>query len=80
MSTGLHETRTVGDPRIEEVSPGIFAYIQPDGSWWINNTGCLVGASGVVNLQRGTPTHLPGVKPEGSVLRSAGDPPAGARA
>jgi hypothetical protein len=38
MSTGVDETGTIGDPRVEEVSPGIFAYIQPDGSWWINNT------------------------------------------
>jgi cyclase len=50
MSTGLHQTRTVGDPRIEEVSRGIFTYIQPDGSWWINNTGFLVGATGVVSV------------------------------
>ncbi len=26
-------------PRLEEVSRGVCAYIQPDGSWWINNTG-----------------------------------------
>ena len=34
----------------EEVSEGIFAYIQPNGSWWINNTGFLVGAKGVVSV------------------------------
>lgn len=34
----------------EEVSDGIFAYIQPDGSWWINNTGFLVGRRGVVSV------------------------------
>ena len=34
----------------EEVSEGIFAYVQPDGSWWINNTGFLVGAKGVVSV------------------------------
>lgn len=33
-----------------EVSDGIFAYIQPDGSWWINNTGFLVGRTGVVSV------------------------------
>src|SRR5262249_47281459 len=26
-----------------EVADGVFAYIQPDGTWWINNTGFLVG-------------------------------------
>jgi cyclase len=33
---------------LREVSDGIFAYLQPDGSWWINNTGFLVGRNGVV--------------------------------
>lgn len=32
-------------PRIEEVSGGIFAYIQLDGSWFLNNAGCVVGAN-----------------------------------
>jgi cyclase len=26
-----------------EVADGVFAYVQPDGTWWINNTGFLVG-------------------------------------
>jgi cyclase len=30
-------------PRVEEVSDGVYAYIQPDGSWYINNTGFLAG-------------------------------------
>lgn len=33
-----------------EVSDGVFAYVQPDGSWWINNTGFLVGRRGVVSV------------------------------
>ena len=33
--------------RVEEVSAGIYAYIQPDGTWWINNAGFIVGASRV---------------------------------
>jgi cyclase len=35
-------------PRTEEVADGVYAYVQPDGSWWINNTGFVVGASGVL--------------------------------
>ncbi len=31
-------------PRIEEVSPGIYAYIQMDGSWFLNNAGAVVGS------------------------------------
>lgn len=34
----------------QEVSEGIYAYVQPDGSWWINNTGFLVGRRGVVSV------------------------------
>jgi cyclase len=35
-------------PRTEEVADGVYGYIQPDGSWWINNTGFVVGSSGVL--------------------------------
>src|SRR5262249_57861848 len=41
---------SIADARLEEVSDGIYAYIQPDGSWWINNTGFLVGRHGVVSI------------------------------
>lgn len=33
-----------------EVSDGIYAYIQNDGTWWINNTGFMVGATGVIAI------------------------------
>ncbi|NDU73903.1 MBL fold metallo-hydrolase [Actinomadura sp. DSM 109109] len=39
-----------GSPRLEEVSDGIFAYLQPDGTWWINNTGFITGARGVASV------------------------------
>ena len=29
---------------------GIFAYVQPDGSWWINNTGLLIGPDASVSI------------------------------
>jgi len=34
-----------GEPRLEEVAEGCFAYVQPDGSWWINNTGLVTGSA-----------------------------------
>ncbi|MFD1932182.1 MULTISPECIES: MBL fold metallo-hydrolase [Nonomuraea] len=37
-------------PRVEEVSDGVYAYIQPDGSWWINNTGFMAGRRGVISV------------------------------
>lgn len=38
----------LGPPRVEEVAESVFAYVQPDGSWWINNTGFVVGDSMVM--------------------------------
>ncbi len=35
---------------MREVSPGVYAYVQPDGTWWINNTGFLTGPQGVVSI------------------------------
>jgi cyclase len=32
------------------VSDGVYAYIQPDGSWFINNTGFMAGATGVTSI------------------------------
>ena len=34
-------------PTVEEVSPGIYAYIQLDGSWGLNNTGFITGNDSV---------------------------------
>lgn len=34
------------DPYVEEVTDGVFAFVQPDGSWMINNAGFVVGNSG----------------------------------
>jgi cyclase len=40
----------LGEPSVVEVSDGVYAYIQPDGSWWINNTGFLAGSQGVISI------------------------------
>ena len=49
--SSLHSDITVpGRPEVREVSAGIYAYIQPDGTWWINNTGFLVGPQGVISV------------------------------
>jgi cyclase len=37
-------------PETVEVADGVFAYVQPDGSWWINNTGFLVGPDAVTAI------------------------------
>jgi cyclase len=40
----------LGPPETVEVADGVFAYVQPDGSWWINNTGFLVGQRSVTAI------------------------------
>ncbi len=50
MSSHTHDITSPGPPRLEEVSDGIWAYVQPDGTWWINNTGFAVGPQGVVTV------------------------------
>src|SRR6185437_4657867 len=47
MSASADAPARLGSPHVEEVSVGVYAYIQPDGTWWINNTGFLVGATRV---------------------------------
>lgn len=37
-------------PTLEEVSPGIFAYVQLDGSWFLNNAGFVVGRDAAVAI------------------------------
>ncbi len=46
MTSSTHDhidAGTWGEPHIEEVAEHVFAYIQPDGGWWINNTGFVLG-------------------------------------
>jgi cyclase len=50
MSSLRSDITTPGRPEVREVSAGIYAYIQPDGTWWINNTGFLVGPQGVISI------------------------------
>ena len=48
MSTAqIPQDATIPDPTVEEVSDGVFAYIQLDGSWGLNNAGFVVGNDGV---------------------------------
>ncbi|MGH9007171.1 MAG: MBL fold metallo-hydrolase [Acidimicrobiales bacterium] len=50
MTSAAHDHHSLPPPRVEEVSDRVFAYVQPDGTWCINNTGFLVGSNGVVNI------------------------------
>lgn len=37
-------------PEAREVSDGVYAYIQPDGGWLVNNAGFVVGRQGVISI------------------------------
>jgi cyclase len=49
-SHGHPDDAELGPPETVEVGDGLFAYVQPDGSWWINNTGFLVDDDRVVAI------------------------------
>jgi len=36
--------------QIQRISEALYAYLQPDGSWYLNNTGFLVGPAGVISI------------------------------
>jgi cyclase len=42
-----HDHPDLPPPTVEEVGAGIYAYVQLDGSWGLNNCGFLVGRDGV---------------------------------
>ncbi|MDO8615075.1 MAG: MBL fold metallo-hydrolase [Dehalococcoidia bacterium] len=46
----LPDDAEVPPPRVEEVSEGIFAYIQPNGGWGLNNAGFIVGREAVTAI------------------------------
>ena len=50
MSASRHEHPELGPPELIEVADRVFAYIQPDGSWYINNTGFVVGDESVISI------------------------------
>jgi cyclase len=33
-----------GEPALHELAPGVFAWVQPDGTWWVNNAGAVSAA------------------------------------
>ncbi|WP_431046216.1 MBL fold metallo-hydrolase [Streptomyces sp. P1-3] len=67
MSSSTHDITVPAAPRVEEVAEGVYAYVQPDGTWWINNTGFLVGRRGVISVdacatERRTRAYLDAIK------------------
>ncbi len=45
-----HDDGPLDPPHLVEVANNVYAYIQPDGTWWINNTGFIVANDGVTAI------------------------------
>jgi cyclase len=50
QTAGRSGGQVAAAPATVRVSDGVYAYIQPDGSWYINNTGFLVGDQGIISI------------------------------
>jgi cyclase len=50
MSASARDHPELGPAQLIEVADGVFGYVQPDGSWYINNTGFVVGRSSVISI------------------------------
>jgi cyclase len=50
MSAHGHDHGELDPPRVEQVADDVYAFIQPDGTWWINNAGFVVGNEGVIAI------------------------------
>ncbi|WP_429952315.1 MBL fold metallo-hydrolase [Leucobacter allii] len=37
-------------PTLQEVAGGVWAYVQPDGGWMVNNMGLIAGADGATSI------------------------------
>jgi len=45
-----HGHEALAPPRVVEVADRVYAYVQPDGSWWINNAGFVTGERYVLSI------------------------------
>jgi cyclase len=46
-----------GTPYVDELAEGVFAYVQPDGGWMVNNCGTVVDARGTAVMVDTTSTE-----------------------
>lgn len=63
------------DPDMVAVAPGLFAYVQPDGSWMVNNTGVVVGDDGSYLLVDTTSTEARNRALLAAVEKISAEPP-----
>jgi cyclase len=55
--SSTHDHPQLGPARLVEVADRVFAYIQPDGSWYINNAGFIAGESSTVCIDACSTEH-----------------------
>jgi cyclase len=48
MTSARSAARGVINARVTQVAQNAYAYVQDDGTWWINNAGFVVGSDGVI--------------------------------
>src|SRR6478735_9425080 len=46
-----------GNPYVDQLADGVYAYVQPDGGWMVNNCGVAVDGSGTAILVDTTSTE-----------------------
>ena len=46
-SIHAHDDEKAPDPTLEQLSANVYAYVQLDGSWGLNNSGFIVGENGI---------------------------------
>src|SRR6478752_324051 len=46
LPRGPRMTWDDGKQYLEEMAPGVYAFVQPDGGWMVNNCGVITDASG----------------------------------
>jgi cyclase len=46
-----------GTPYVDELAAGVYAYVQPDGGWMVNNCGTVVDGSGTAVMVDTTSTE-----------------------
>ncbi|HET6502484.1 MAG TPA: MBL fold metallo-hydrolase [Amycolatopsis sp.] len=47
-TASLASATTADRGALHELVPGVWAWVQPDGTWWVNNAGVINGSDGII--------------------------------
>ena len=48
--SATHTHDELGPALLDQVAPDVYSYVQPDGTWFINNTGFIVGSDAIISI------------------------------